>query len=81
MWQNKDRALYRQFEFTDFKRAFDFMTAVAEAAEAQKHHPRWLNEYNKVEIWLSTHDAGDRITGKDRKLAGAIDNIYKGYNG
>jgi len=81
MWQNKDRALYRQFEFKDFKRAFAFMAAVAEAAEAQEHHPKWLNEYNKVEIWLSTHDAGDTITGKDRKLAGAIDDIYKGYNG
>jgi 4a-hydroxytetrahydrobiopterin dehydratase len=80
MWQNKDGALYKQFEFTDFKQAFAFMTAVAKAAEAQKHHPKWLNEYNKVEIWLSTHGAGGKITGKDRKLAGDIDDIYKGYN-
>ena len=77
MWQDKDGALYRLFEFKDFQQAFAFMTAVAEVADAQNHHPRWQNEYNKVEIWLSTHSAGNKVTDKDRKLAGAIDNIYQ----
>jgi 4a-hydroxytetrahydrobiopterin dehydratase len=49
------------------------MTRVALVAEKMDHHPRWTNEYNKVEFWLSTHDAGDVVTEKDRKLAEKID--------
>lgn len=67
--------MYRKFEFDDFKQAFDFMTKVGEIAEAQQHHPRWTNEYNKVEIWLSTHEADGQITDKDRDLARAIDEV------
>jgi 4a-hydroxytetrahydrobiopterin dehydratase len=78
MWQNKDGELYRQFEFKDFKQAFAFMTAVAEVAETQNHHPKWLNEYNRVEIWLSSHNAGNKITDRDQQLAKAIDKIYEG---
>ncbi len=52
------------------------MIAVAKVAEEQKHHPKWLNDYNKVEIWLSSHDKGGKITEKDKKLAAAIDSIY-----
>lgn len=76
MWQEKDKELYRAFEFKNFKDAFDFMTKVATLAEAQDHHPRWQNEYNMVEIWLSTHSE-DKVTDKDRKLAAAIDKILK----
>lgn len=76
MWSERDSELYRQFEFKDFKQAFDFMTKVAVVAEDQNHHPRWQNEYNKVEIWLSTHSAGDVVTDKDRILAKEIDRIY-----
>ncbi|HEX5447664.1 MAG TPA: 4a-hydroxytetrahydrobiopterin dehydratase [Candidatus Saccharimonadales bacterium] len=75
MWQEKDKQLYRQFEFKDFKQAFEFMSKVAEVAEAMNHHPTWTNTYNKVEIWLSSHDAG-RVTDKDRQLAANIDRIY-----
>ncbi len=75
MWQKKNNALYRKFEFKDFKQAFEFMGQVAKAAEQQNHHPRWQNEYGKVEIWLSTHSAG-KITEKDHKLADKIDRIY-----
>lgn len=74
MWQEQNGQLYREFKFKDFKEAFDFMNKVAKLAEAVNHHPRWTNEYNKVEIWLSTHDAG-RITDKDRRLAKEIDRI------
>lgn len=52
------------------------MKKVAEAAESQNHHPKWLNEYNKVEIWLSTHSAGGWVTDKDRELSKLIDEIY-----
>jgi 4a-hydroxytetrahydrobiopterin dehydratase len=51
------------------------MTRVAMEAEKQNHHPLWTNVWNSVEIWLSTHDAGDVVTEKDRKLAASIDEI------
>jgi 4a-hydroxytetrahydrobiopterin dehydratase len=76
MWQEKDKQLYREFKFKDFKQAFDFMSKVAEEAESRNHHPKWTNVYNRVEIWLSTHSAGDAITDKDRQLAGKIDRIF-----
>ena len=73
MWQDTKEGLYKNFEFTDFKQAFAFMTKVAAVAEQEQHHPRWTNEWNKVEIWLSTHQADNKITDKDRALAKAID--------
>ena len=73
MWEEKNNTLYRKFEFKDFSEAFAFMTRVALAAEKMDHHPMWTNVYNKVEISLSTHDAGDIVTDKDRKLAKKID--------
>lgn len=75
MWKETDNKLYRKFEFNDFSQAFAFMTRVALAAEKMDHHPLWTNVYNRVEIWLSTHDAGDIVTEKDRKLAGIIDKL------
>ena len=47
-------------------------------AEKADHHPTWKNTYNKVEIWLTTHDAGDTITVKDKKLAKQIDELKLG---
>lgn len=75
MWQEKNNTLYKEFKFKDFSEAFAFMTRVALAAEKMDHHPKWTNEYNKVEMWLSTHDAGDVVTEKDRKLAKIIDGL------
>ena len=75
MWEEKNGSLYRKFEFKDFRHAFEFMKEVARVAEEQNHHPKWLNEYNKVEVWLSTHDKG-KITDKDYKLAKEIDKIF-----
>lgn len=73
MWTEKNNALCRSFEFKDFSEAFAFMTRVALAAEKMDHHPRWTNVWNKVEVWLNTHDAGDTVTDKDRQLAKKID--------
>jgi len=73
MWQEINNQLYRKFEFTNFSEAFAFMCRVAFEAEKQNHHPRWTNVWNTVEIWLTTHDAGNIITEKDRKLAAVID--------
>lgn len=75
MWSESNNALYRKFEFSDFSEAFAFMTRVALLAEQQQHHPRWSNVWNTVEVWLSTHDAGNVVTEKDHALAKAIDGL------
>jgi 4a-hydroxytetrahydrobiopterin dehydratase len=75
MWTEENNTIYKKFEFKDFSEAFAFMTRVAIAAEKMGHHPTWKNTYNKVEIWLNTHDAGDIVTDKDRKLAAIIDKL------
>lgn len=73
MWKEEDKKLYRKFQFKDFSEAFAFMTRVALEAEKMDHHPLWTNVYNTVEVWLSTHSAGDVVTDKDRQLAKKID--------
>ncbi len=75
MWQETENTLYRKFVFRNFSEAFAFMTRVAIEAEKMNHHPLWTNVWNTVEIWLSTHDAGDIITDKDRELAHRIDKL------
>ena len=75
MWEEKNNSLYKKFEFKDFSEAFAFMTRVAIEAEKMNHHPLWTNVWNRVEIWLSTHDAGDIVTDKDRKHSQKIDKI------
>lgn len=76
MWIEKDNKLIGNFEFDDFAEAFAFMTQVALVAEKMNHHPNWTNVYNRLEIRLSTHDAGDVVTTKDRELASIIESIY-----
>ena len=75
MWEEKDNKLQRSFEFKDFIEAFSFLSKVAIVAEKQNHHPEIFNVYNKVDIKLSTHDAGDIVTDKDRILARSIDEL------
>lgn len=75
-WIEADDKLTIAYKFEDFKQAFAFMTEVADAAEAANHHPKWTNVYNEVEIELTTHDAGNTVTDKDRDLADKIDRIY-----
>jgi 4a-hydroxytetrahydrobiopterin dehydratase len=75
MWKEENNQLVRNFEFATFVDAFGFMMKVAMIAERQQHHPEWSNVYNRVEIRLSTHDAGDIVTDKDRKLAASIDTL------
>lgn len=75
MWIEKNNKLTQVFTFKDFVEAFGFMTQVAIIAEKMDHHPNWSNVYNQVSIELSTHEAGNIITEKDKKLASAIDKI------
>jgi 4a-hydroxytetrahydrobiopterin dehydratase len=77
MWTEQNNTLYKAFEFKDFKEAFAFMTKVAAVAEKMNHHPTWSNTYNKVEISLTTHDAGNKITQLDEDMADAIDKLQK----
>ncbi len=74
-WIEQNNRLKKNFKFKDFSEAFAFMTRVAMVAEKMDHHPFWTNVYNTVNIELSTHDAGDVVTDKDRKLAKAIDQL------
>ena len=75
MWKEEKNKLYRKFEFRNFSEAFAFMTRVAIEAEKMDHHPLWTNVYNTVEVWLSTHSAGDIVTEKDRQFAKRIDSL------
>ena len=70
-WQLDDDKLYRRLVFDDFNQAFGFMTRVALLAEAANHHPEWFNVWNRVEIWLTTHDAGG-LSSRDFDLAEQI---------
>jgi 4a-hydroxytetrahydrobiopterin dehydratase len=78
VWEEANNKLYKKIQFKDFSEAFAFMTRVALVAEKMNHHPEWKNVYNTVEVWLSTHDAGDIVTEKDHKLADRIDAILGG---
>ncbi len=77
MWTEENNKLKQTFIFKNFTEAFAFMIKVAFLAEKMEHHPEWTNVYNKVSISLSTHDAGNIVTEKDRKLATAIDKLIK----
>ncbi|MEM6395214.1 MAG: 4a-hydroxytetrahydrobiopterin dehydratase [Bacteroidota bacterium] len=78
-WIEKDNQLQATYKFDNFTQAWAFMTEVAFAAEAAEHHPNWSNVYNTVEIALTTHDAGNTVTQKDRDLAQKIEEIYERY--
>ncbi len=78
-WRNVSGrdAIQRSFRFADFSAAWGFMSRVALLAEQHGHHPEWSNVWNRVEITLSTHDAGG-LTERDAKLAAAIDSLLAG---
>ncbi|KAF2988034.1 hypothetical protein EK904_011259 [Melospiza melodia maxima] len=67
-------AIFKEFHFKDFNRAFGFMTRVALQAEKLDHHPEWFNVYNKVHITLSTHDCGG-LSERDINLASFIEQV------
>lgn len=75
-WSLKDGKLHRRFEFADFERAFEFMTAVALVAERLQHHPEWTNVYRTVDVSLTTHDAGG-LTALDFDMAREMDAIAR----
>jgi len=78
MWSEINNQLYQKFVFKEFNEAFGFMSRVALIAEKITHHPTWTNCWNTVEVWLSTHEAGNIVTDKDRQLAISIEEIFSG---
>ncbi len=76
IWQEASGrgAIARSFTFADFNAAFGFMSRVAPSADKADHHPEWLNVYRRVDVTLSTHDAGG-LTEKDIALAEAMDRL------
>jgi len=78
-WDFNESSITRHFEFTDFRTAFAFMTEVALISESIKHHPKWYNNYNVVDIELITKEEHS-LTAKDIELANAIDELVDGNN-
>ncbi|HJO68260.1 MAG TPA: 4a-hydroxytetrahydrobiopterin dehydratase [Rhodospirillales bacterium] len=70
-------AIAKTFRFASFSEAFGFMARAALEAEKMDHHPEWLNVYNRVEVTLSTHDAGG-LTERDMRLAAVMDRLAGG---
>lgn len=73
-WSLDEGKLHRRFVFDDFVAAFAFMAAAALLAERANHHPEWFNVYNRVDVWLTTHDAGG-LTARDQALARQMQNL------
>lgn len=74
-WEVNEFVLIGKFNFSNFEAAMAFINRVAHIAELQNHHPRIINEYGNVELHLTTHDAGHRVTQKDHMMAAAIDDL------
>ena len=77
MWTEKNDSLQKTYEFKDFEEAMAFMAAAARLCEELNHHPTWTNVYNRIEVILCTHDAGNKVTEKDHVLATSFDKLYE----
>jgi 4a-hydroxytetrahydrobiopterin dehydratase len=75
-WREENNSLQKTYLFADFESAMSFMQKAAAGISKMDHHPSWTNVYNKVEVTLTTHDAGNIVTDKDRALAELLDAIY-----
>ena len=74
-WTEADDRLRRELTFANFSEAWAFMSRVALLAEKMDHHPNWSNVWNTVSIELTSHDAGNTVTERDRRLAEAINTL------
>jgi 4a-hydroxytetrahydrobiopterin dehydratase len=74
-WKEENNALYKTFVFESFAEAMAWMVKAGYAIEKLNHHPEWTNVYNRVEVKLTTHDAGNKVTELDRRLADILDGI------
>jgi 4a-hydroxytetrahydrobiopterin dehydratase len=76
-WKEENQVLLKTFTFASFEEAMQFMQNATPFISKTDHHPTWSNTYNRVEVKLTTHDAGNKVTEKDRKLAAYLDNLYQ----
>ncbi len=76
-WIEENQVLIKMFTFASFEEAMQFMQNAALFISETDHHPTWSNTYNRVEVKLTTHDAGNKVTEKDRKLAAYLDKLYQ----
>jgi 4a-hydroxytetrahydrobiopterin dehydratase len=76
-WKEENQVLLKTFTFASFEEAMQFMQNATPFISEADHHPTWSNTYNRVEVKLTTHDAGNKVTEKDRKLAAYLDNLYQ----
>ena len=74
-WEFRDNKIRKTFHFRSFRDAMYFLIRLSYEAEEQNHHPEILNCYNQVEVFLNTHDANNKVTHKDFKLANLIDQV------
>ena len=72
-WKEENQVLLKNFTFASFEEAMQFMQNATPFISETDHHPTWSNTYNRIEVKLTTHDAGNKITEKDRKLATYLD--------
>jgi ribonuclease HI/pterin-4a-carbinolamine dehydratase len=77
MWQEKNNSLYKKFELDTFEEAIQLINKVADLASDLDHHPKIINEYNSVELFLSTHSAGNKVTEKDREFTERLEEILE----
>lgn len=77
-WKEENNALHKTYLFSDFETAMSFMQKAVPLIGQLDHHPCWTNVYNKVEVTLTTHDAGNTVTDKDVALAKILDELYEG---
>ncbi len=76
-WKEENQVLLKTFTFASFEEAMQFMQNATPFISETDHHPTWSNTYNRVEVMLTTHDAGNKITDQDRKLADYLDKLYQ----
>jgi len=78
-WITTENALTKTFVFNDFVEAIGFISMCAIEIEKLNHHPSWTNTYNKIEVTLTTHDSGNKVTQKDYQLADILDKHFQKF--
>jgi 4a-hydroxytetrahydrobiopterin dehydratase len=75
-WTNNENSLEKTYRFDTFESAMEFMQQAALKISEADHHPTWTNTYNQIHVSLSTHDAGNKVTQKDKELAAILDQLF-----
>lgn len=78
-WKTTPKSLEKTFEFNTFEEAMQFMQNATPFISETDHHPTWSNTYNRVNVFITTHDAGNQVTEKDYTLANYLDELYSTF--